>query len=66
MLDSDEAIEEAFSMVPDACVLTLLDFDAFFVRDVRSSSEKDVRADITDEELDSFTRFFDPEISPFA
>ena len=66
MLDSDEAIEEAFSMVPDTCFVTLLDFDAFFVRDVRSSSEKDVRADITDEELDSFTRFFDPEISPFA
>ena len=65
MLDSDEAIEEAFSMVPDTRVVSLLDFDAFFVRDVRSSSEKDVRADITDEELDSFTRFFDPEISPF-
>ena len=66
MLDSDEAIEEAFSMVPDTRVVPLLDFDAFFVRDVRSSSEKDVRADITDEELDSFTRFFDPEISPFV
>ena len=62
MLDSDEAIEEAFSMVPD----TLFDFDVFFVRDVRSSSEKDVRADITDEELDSFTRFFDQEISPLV
>ena len=43
MLDSDEAIEEAFSMVPDTCFVTLLDFDAFFVRDVRLSSEKDVR-----------------------
>ena len=81
ILVTDDAIAEAFSMVLEALVATSfalaavsdvfvlerrLETAVLSVREDRSIFARDVRPEITFEELDSVTRFIDPKISPLA